>query len=59
MIDSALTDILPLFGIDELKQQHRTILECFIDKKFCMAVLPTGFRKSLLFGKSTTNKNNE
>jgi len=52
-------DILPLFGIDELKQLHRTILEDLIDKKYCMAVLPSGFGKSLPFGKSTTNKNNE
>ena len=61
MIDNASTDILPLvFGIDELKQQHKTILECFMDKKYLWQyLLPTGFRKSLPFGKSTTNKNNQ
>jgi superfamily II DNA helicase RecQ len=59
MIDSASTDILPLIGIDELKQYHKTILEYLIDKRYCMAVLPTGFGKSLPFGKSTTNTNNE
>jgi hypothetical protein len=35
------------------------LLECLIEKKYCMTVLPTGFGKSLPFGISTTNKNNE
>ena len=46
-IDNVLKDILPLFGVDKLKDEQRTILECLIDKKDCMAVLPTGFGKSL------------
>ena len=48
-IDNVLKDILPLFGVDKLKDEQRTILECLIDKKDCMAVLPTGFGKSLPF----------
>jgi len=48
-IDSVLTDILPLFGVDKLKDEQRTILECLIDKKDCMAVLPTGFGKYCRF----------
>jgi superfamily II DNA helicase RecQ len=42
-IDNVLKDILPLFGVDKLKDEQRTIIECLIDKKDCMAVLPTGF----------------
>jgi hypothetical protein len=37
----------PLFQI--LKDEQRTILECLIDKKDCIAVLQTGFGKSLPF----------
>ena len=48
-IDNVLKDILPLFGVDKLKDEQRTILECLIDKKDCIAVLPTGFGKSLPF----------
>ena len=49
-IDNVLKDILPLFGVDKLKDEQRTILECLIiDKKIFIAVLPTGFGKSLPF----------
>jgi superfamily II DNA helicase RecQ len=48
-IDNVLTDIIPLFGVDKLKDEQRTILECLIDKNDCMAVLLTGFGKSLPF----------
>jgi superfamily II DNA helicase RecQ len=48
-INNVLKDILPLFGVDKLKDEQRTIIECLIDKKDCMAVLPTGFGKSLPF----------
>ncbi|XP_033730280.1 ATP-dependent DNA helicase RecQ-like [Pecten maximus] len=31
----------------KLKEEQETILQCLIDRKDCMAVLPTGFGKSI------------
>ncbi|XP_069134561.1 bifunctional 3'-5' exonuclease/ATP-dependent helicase WRN-like [Argopecten irradians] len=45
-----LKETLHLFHVDTLKPEQETILKCLEeDKKDCMAVLPTGYGKSLPF----------
>ena len=46
-IDVAIDKVLTDFKISTLKAEQRTILDCLIEKKDCMAILPTGFGKSL------------
>ncbi|CAC5410391.1 unnamed protein product [Mytilus coruscus] len=46
-IDVAIDKVLTDFTILTLKTEQRTILDCLIDKKDCMAILPAGFGKSL------------
>lgn len=46
-IEAIVNDLLPVFGVDALKDEQKSILHCLIDKTDCMAVLPTGFGKSL------------
>ena len=48
-IDDALTNVLPNYGIDQLKPEQRQILDCLMKKEDCLAVLPTGYGKSLPF----------
>lgn len=47
--DTALSKILQLFGIHELKEEQRITLDCLLEGKDCIAVLPTGFGKFLPF----------
>ncbi|XP_048739616.1 ATP-dependent DNA helicase RecQ-like [Ostrea edulis] len=49
VIDAALEKILPRFGVSALKKEQRSILDAMIEGKDCMAILPTGFGKSLPF----------
>jgi hypothetical protein len=56
MIDSASTYIVPLFGIDELKQWHKTILECLIDKKIVYGSITNWFWKGFPFLRKTFKK---
>ncbi|VDI79138.1 ATP-dependent metalloprotease [Mytilus galloprovincialis] len=46
-IDVAIDKVLTDFKISTLKAEQRTILDCLIEKKDCIAILPTGFGKSL------------
>ena len=46
--DSVLTNVLSEFGVTNLKEQKQ-MLDCLINGKDCMAILPTGFGKSLPF----------
>lgn len=46
-IEALVCDLLPVFGVDALKDEQKTILQCLINKTDCMAVLPTGYGKSL------------
>lgn len=46
-IDEAIEDVLRFFKINALKPEQRTILDCLLEKTDCMAILPTGFGKSL------------
>ena len=43
----ASEEILKLFKIEKLKEEQSAILKCIIEGRDCMAVLPTGFGKSL------------
>lgn len=45
----ALEEVLPFFHINELKTQQLQILEALLQRKDCVAVLPTGYGKSLPF----------
>ena len=36
-----------MFKIDKLKSEQREILNCLLSKRDCVAVLPTGYGKSL------------
>jgi superfamily II DNA helicase RecQ len=44
-----IDDVLRDFDIKELKPEQREILNSLSRKKDCLAVLPTGFGKSLPF----------
>lgn len=46
-IDEAIEDVLRFFKINTLKPEQRMILDCLLEKTDCMAILPTGFGKSL------------
>jgi superfamily II DNA helicase RecQ len=48
-VKAALEKILPFFHIDQLKREQMKILEAILEKKDCIAVLPTGYGKSLPF----------
>ena len=48
-VDREVETVLKRFGIPCLKQEQRTILNCLIQNRDCVAVLPTGFGKSLPF----------
>ena len=43
----ASEDILKLFKVEKLKEEESAILKCILEGRDCMAVLPTGFGKSL------------
>ena len=47
--DSVLTNVLSEFGVTNLKEEQKQMLDCLINGKDCMAILPTGFGKSLPF----------
>lgn len=42
-------DLLPEFGISTLKPEQKEIITNITEKKDCIAVLPTGYGKSLPF----------
>lgn len=44
-----LEKVLPFFHINELKTQQLQILEALLQRKDCVAVLHTGYGKSLSF----------
>ena len=48
-VEDVLIHVLPNFGIVSLKTEQKLILECLVSKQNCVAVLPTGFGKSLSF----------
>lgn len=45
----AREEVLRFFHINELKTQQLQILEALLQRKDCVAVLPTGYGKSLPF----------
>lgn len=45
--DEAIAKVLINFNLSALKSEQRSILNSLLDKKDCMAILPTGFGKSL------------
>ena len=47
--ESVLTNVMQFFGVKELKLQQKQILDCIVQRRDCVAVLPTGFGKSLPF----------
>ena len=47
--DSVLTNVFSEFGVTNLKEEQSQMLDCLINEKDCMAILPTGFGKSLAF----------
>ena len=40
---------LPKFNVTGLKEDQMKVLRCLIEKRDCVAVLPTGYGKSLPF----------
>ena len=46
---AALTKVLKLFDVKELKKEQSEIINSLFHKRDCIAVLPTGFGKSLPF----------
>ena len=45
----AIEKVMERFCISSLKDEQRQILQCILDRVDCVAVLPTGFGKSLPF----------
>ncbi|KAL3888755.1 hypothetical protein ACJMK2_001115 [Sinanodonta woodiana] len=43
----AIANVLGLFNVDSLTLEQRKIIDALLEKKECIAVLPTGFGKSL------------
>ncbi|XP_048751262.2 ATP-dependent DNA helicase RecQ-like [Ostrea edulis] len=48
-IDNIVEELLPDFGVNALKPEQKEIISNITKKKDCIAVLPTGFGKSLPF----------
>jgi ATP-dependent DNA helicase RecQ len=48
-IDAAIKTALKIFNIEKLKSEQEQILRCLLDRTDCLAVLPTGFGKTLPF----------
>lgn len=48
-LESIVLEILPDFGVSVLKPEQKEIIKHAAEKKDCIAVLPTGFGKSLPF----------
>ncbi|XP_048747213.2 probable ATP-dependent DNA helicase RecS [Ostrea edulis] len=46
-LEIAIGKVLRKFGIDKLKKEQKQMLELLLERKDCMAVLPTGYGKSL------------
>jgi superfamily II DNA helicase RecQ len=46
-VDNAMKKVLKDFNIQTLKEEQRDVLMVLLNNKDCMAVLPTGFGKSL------------
>ncbi|XP_069103109.1 ATP-dependent DNA helicase RecQ-like [Argopecten irradians] len=45
--DEAIESVLRLFEVDTLKKEQKELLSCIIEGLDCLAILPTGFGKSL------------
>ncbi|XP_061173396.1 ATP-dependent DNA helicase RecQ-like [Saccostrea echinata] len=43
----ASEEVLKMFNVNKLKKEQEEILKCILDGKDCLAVLPTGYGKSL------------
>lgn len=48
-MNEAIEKVLKKFNIPSLKREQRQILQCLVNLEDCLAVLPTGFGKSLPF----------
>ena len=46
-IENLLASVLRKFNVKELKREQRQILDCLLQGEDCVAVLPTGYGKSL------------
>lgn len=47
--DQRISEDLKRIGIKTNKREQQLILNCLTEKKGCVAVLPTGFGKSLIY----------
>ena len=45
--DGGAEEVLKLFKIEKLKEEQSAIFKCILEGRDCMALLPTGFGKSL------------
>ncbi|XP_048777465.1 probable ATP-dependent DNA helicase RecS [Ostrea edulis] len=46
-IEAVEKEVCKLFNVEALKAEQKVILQCLLSKQDCMAVLPTGYGKSL------------
>jgi len=46
-LEEAIKTVLSQFKIEELKKEQKQMLELLLERQDCMAVLPTGYGKSL------------
>ena len=47
VLEKAIEECLQPLKLQRLKKDHMEILQCLLDHRDCMAVLPTGYGKSL------------
>ena len=47
VLEKAIEECLQPFKLQRLKKEQMEILQCLLDHRDCMAVLPTGYGKSL------------
>ncbi len=49
MLSSALEDSLRLFGKERFRPMQRELVECALEGRSCIGILPTGSGKSLCY----------
>ena len=49
MLSSALEDTLRLFGKERFRPMQRELVECALEGRSCIGILPTGSGKSLCY----------
>ena len=46
-VETIIKEVCKVFGVDCLKSEQREMMDSLLSKRDCMAILPTGYGKSL------------